>query len=183
VITIKGSNTSFVQGVSYPVFGPGVVVVSGRVLDAQTIQAAVFVTPGAALGAQNVSVVTGADVVTGSGGLTVIPSQYHSPFGAALDAYVTTLYNEILNRDPEPAALNFWSGVLARGVAPATVAIDIYNSPEHRFLLVNHAAPATTLLQAYFDALNASRRAVTVFAALVPQGPSAFGPFTKTFKP
>jgi hypothetical protein len=82
-----------------------------------------------------------------------------SGFGAGRDAFVTTLYVEILNRQPEPSGLRFWSGLLTAKVNTRTVAGAIWRAPEHRALVRQHKAPSIGFKQAFTDALLASRQA------------------------
>ncbi|HEY2154228.1 MAG TPA: Ig-like domain repeat protein, partial [Isosphaeraceae bacterium] len=82
-------------------------------------------------------------------------------------AFVTTLYEEILGRGPDPAGLAFWVQVLDRGVTPATVAVAFWNSPEHVFLVATNRAPRIALATALADAQAA--RAIAF--GLAPRGP------------
>jgi hypothetical protein len=68
--------------------------------------------------------------------VTPPPAPPASGFGAALDAFVTTLYLEDLGRLPEPSGLRFWSGLLAAGVKPQTVALAIWGAAA-RFAILN----------------------------------------------
>lgn len=78
---------------------------------------------------------------------------------AARAAFVTTLYAEMLNRAPEPAGLQFWTGALAGKVKPARISAAIWHSPEHRVLQRAHLAPPIGFARAHADALAAWRRA------------------------
>jgi len=82
-----------------------------------------------------------------------------SGFGAGRDAYVVTLYTEDLARKPELSGLDFWSRVLAEGVKAKTVAVAIWNSPEHGSLVKQHLAPGILFRRSYSDALFAGRQA------------------------
>jgi uncharacterized repeat protein (TIGR01451 family) len=95
-----------------------------------------------------------------------------SGFGAGRDAFVTALYADILDREPEPAGLRYWAKLLARRVRPTTEAITIWNSKEHRRLVQDHTAPHVTLSRAYSEALSAWRKADKVKPAH-PVGPLA----------
>src|SRR5205085_12628881 len=46
--------------------------------------------------------------------------------------YVTTLYRDLLGRDPDAAGLSYWVGLLGNGVPRAQVAQGIWESVEHR---------------------------------------------------
>lgn len=183
-VVIKGTNTSFVPWVSTLDFGPGITFVSASVVDATTMKARIAVASNAAVGAHDVSVTTGTDVVTLAHGFTVTaftpppPTLPHSPFGKGYDAFVTTLYAEILGRIPEQTGLNYWSGLLAFGVSPTKVALSIWNSPEHRYLQVIHVAPPIGLFQAVSDAYaNASRAAPGLRFGPFPKGPFFLAPW------
>jgi Domain of unknown function (DUF4214) len=99
-----------------------------------------------------------------SNGSTIIQVSHPIPpfssgFGAGRDAFVRTLYLEDLGRPPESSGLRFWSGVLFAGVKPKTVAVAIWNSPEHRTLVKQHLAPGIPFRRSYADALFAGRQA------------------------
>jgi hypothetical protein len=96
---------------------------------------------------------------TVSAGRSPVGLPLASGFGAGRDAFVTTLYLEQLGRLPEPSGLWFWSGRLALGVRPASVAASIWASSEHRLLQQQGRAPHISLAQSYADALRAGRLA------------------------
>ena len=50
---------------------------------------------------------------------------------------VSQLYQDLLDRDPEPAALAYWTGLLTAGTSRATVVQGIYDSAEHRGIQVD----------------------------------------------
>jgi hypothetical protein len=82
-----------------------------------------------------------------------------SGFGAGRDAFVTTLYAEILGRPPEQSALLFWSGTLASGVKPQVVAQAIFASAEHQSLLKLHLVPTISFQRAFDHALQVEQQA------------------------
>lgn len=100
---------------------------------------------------------------------TVTPSPA-SGFGVGRDAFVSRLYRDDLGRSPEPSGLRFWSGVLASGVKPKTVALAIWRSPEHRTLVNQHMIPPITFQRSYADALLAGRMAARSHVS-TPAGP------------
>jgi MBG domain (YGX type)/Bacterial Ig-like domain (group 3)/Domain of unknown function (DUF4214) len=85
-------------------------------------------------------------------------------------ALVTTLYREILNRAPEPSGQQYWLEELAIGTPSTTVALDIYNSPEHKTLEKQHTAPRISERTALADALKAEKVAVRINTP-IPTGP------------
>jgi hypothetical protein len=85
------------------------------------------------------------------------PAALVSGFGPGRDAFVTTIYREQLGRFPEFAGLRYWSGKLAAGVRPLTVAYAIWNSPEHRRLVHQNLAPAISLQRSFLDSLRTAR--------------------------
>ena len=195
-VVIQGANTSFLSGATTANFGAGVSVLSSSVVDSTTLKVTIKVAANAAPGARNVSVTTGTQTDTLSAGLTIVastpiptptpptpspsplptPSPSPSPFGPGRDAFVMTLYREVLGRIPETQGLWFWSGVLARGVAPLKVAVSLWNSPEHQVLRFYGLAPHVSFAQSYGDALNSARRATLFRFGAVPLGPiNAFG--------
>lgn len=62
-------------------------------------------------------------------------------------ALVTGYYRNILDREPEPAGVNFWLDVLDRGLATdAEVLVAISESAEHQALLVGQVAHGVTYI-------------------------------------
>lgn len=59
-----------------------------------------------------------------------------SPALTPNEQYVTSLYESILGREPEPAGLAFWSGLLDKGVTRAAAVDAVWNSTEHLSNLV-----------------------------------------------
>jgi hypothetical protein len=106
-------------------------------------------------------------IVVNVGGLTsdlpIIPRA--SGFGGGRDAFVTTRYNEVLGRAPEPAGLFFWSKQLASTVKPSTVARSFWHSRERKTLVNAHEAPPINLGSAFRDARQAWRQAVRLGTA------------------
>jgi hypothetical protein len=86
-------------------------------------------------------------------------SPMSSGYGSGHDAFVTTLYIEILARAPGPAGLSYWSRHLAHAAKPKTVALAIWRSREHRMLVNQHLAPPTTFHRSFADAIRAARDA------------------------
>jgi hypothetical protein len=114
------------------------------------------------------------DVETANLTLTVTASSSPgSGFGRGRDAFVTTLYVENLGRLPEPSGLRFWSGALARGVKPVTVARAIWDTALSLASAKQIPFPKGTFQSSYADALRAGRQ-----AAALRQPPS--GPLTLT---
>ena len=109
-----------------------------------------------------------------NGTLTVTPAPTRAtpPSNPITDprvAFVTTLYNEILDRGTEPRGLQFWLGTLAAGISDARVARAIWDSPEHRNDLRAGGRPPIRLAQAFFDASRAERD--ILFGSAHPDGP------------
>jgi hypothetical protein len=75
-----------------------------------------------------------------------------SGFGPAPDAFVTTLYREVLNRYPERAGLAYWSGRLASHAPPLTITKGLFRSRERHLLALQGRAPRITVHQALHDA-------------------------------
>jgi hypothetical protein len=82
-----------------------------------------------------------------------------SGHGVGRDAFVESLYTEILGRDPSHSDLDFWTRALARGATTQNIARTIWNSREHRSLVRHHDAPNISLATAFRDAAAAARRA------------------------
>jgi hypothetical protein len=73
--------------------------------------------------------------------------------------FVTTLYEEILDRFPEPRGLAYWIGRLKAGSSRYRVARAIFDSREHRRLVRQHLDPHIPLRRAFLDAVRAERSA------------------------
>jgi|GEM_PF-5330799 len=56
---------------------------------------------------------------------------------AMVGGYVTSLYENVLERAPDPAGLNVWLQALNGGLPRSTVAEDFWESPEHRGIEVD----------------------------------------------
>ena len=70
-------------------------------------------------------------------------------------AFVTSLYQSILGRTPEPFGLDFWLIALADGDTQANVAKQIYNSEEAVTARTQHKVPKISEPAAYEKALVA----------------------------
>jgi hypothetical protein len=73
--------------------------------------------------------------------------------------FVTTLYEEILDRFPEPRELAYWVGRLKAGWSRHRVARAIFDSREHRRLVRQHLDSHIPLRRAFLDAVRAERSA------------------------
>jgi hypothetical protein len=80
-----------------------------------------------------------------------------SGFGPGRDAFVETLYMQMLGRDPTQSELDYWSGLLHSGVGYHHVGRLIWNSQEHRTLKRLGEAPHIPKETAYLNALAAGR--------------------------
>ena len=72
-VTITGQSTHFVQGTTTASFGAGITVATLTVNSATSATAVLNIDPSAVTGARNVTVTTGAEVVTLTNGFTVTP--------------------------------------------------------------------------------------------------------------
>jgi hypothetical protein len=81
-----------------------------------------------------------------------------APTPADRAAFVTSLYENILGRAPEPSGMAYWLQTLADGVAPTTVFQVIYGSPEAVLLRAGHKAPVISQARALALALQALGR-------------------------
>lgn len=95
-----------------------------------------------------------------------------SGYGRGVDAFVIRLYQDLLGRLPEPAALTFWAGRLRAGVNPSIVAYSIWNSPEHQARLRGGQAVPISPGRAYINAIVVMQRTVRL------QLPPPRGPLT-----
>lgn len=72
-----------------------------------------------------------------------------SGFGSGRDGFIESLYPQILGRIATQSEVDYWSGVLARGVNAEAVARSIWDSREHRTLVRMHEAPGIPFGTAY----------------------------------
>jgi hypothetical protein len=106
----------------------------------------------------------GDDYLAAFRGTVLISPPSPSGFGKGRDAFVTSLYNEVLGRAPEPAGLFFWSKHLASKMKPEAVATSFWVSRERRILLSEHKAPPIRFGRALSDANKAWKQAMEVRA-------------------
>ncbi len=104
-----------------------------------------------------------------NGTLTVTPSVTPAPprYRAA-DSFVTTLYNEVLGRAPEPEGFHNWMRRYMAGTSPLRIMQGFARSPERHTLEKEGLEPSIPLRVAYHDALRAAHQ-----AAQQPAGPLA----------
>jgi hypothetical protein len=95
----------------------------------------------------------------------VVVVSFISGFGSGPDAFVKTLYNEVLARAPEPAGLSFWSKQLASKVRVKTIDTSFWLSRERHLLLSEHKAPSISFRRALRDATKAQKLATKVSAS------------------
>ena len=74
-------------------------------------------------------------------------------------AFVTTLYRDVLGRDPDAGGLNFWVNRLVAGTSRDQGALGFWNSVERRALMKRHRAPQISLGSALTDASRAANNA------------------------
>jgi hypothetical protein len=87
-------------------------------------------------------------------------------------AFVTTLYNKILARGPEPKGLAYWMKRYLRPVPTSSIFQGFARSKERRALQKEGRAPSIPLPEAYDDALLAARQAARQ-TMVAPAGPLA----------
>jgi Domain of unknown function (DUF4214) len=75
------------------------------------------------------------------------------------DAFIETLYTQILGFDASESDLHHWTRALERGEDRERIAIALWDSKEHRLLVRRHESPGIRFRKAYLDALEAARRA------------------------
>jgi hypothetical protein len=92
-----------------------------------------------------------ATVLVANSNLGVVAATVVTPsgFGSGRDAFVETLYAEILGRGPIQSELDYWARILAGGVHANVVAEDIWKSQEHKSLVRSGDAPNIPLNTAY----------------------------------
>jgi hypothetical protein len=105
---------------------------------------------------------------------TAPPATSRSGYGAGIDAFVTTLYGELLGRAPDRPDLLSWARRLASGMKPARVGYAIWTSPERQALLKTHAAPPAGLARSVAIAVRAGSQARRSTRP-TPRGPGLSG--------
>jgi hypothetical protein len=103
-----------------------------------------------------------------SGILTVLPRASKTMAGP--QAFVTVLYREMLDREPEIAGLDYWTNEIARGLKPRVVTRLFWHSKERQILVRQHDAPKITIRKALADGLRAWSTVATSKPAW-PKGP------------
>jgi Domain of unknown function (DUF4214) len=108
----------------------------------------------------------GSDVVTvhvvdsaglvGTSQFTVSVAQPTSGLGLVPDAFVTSLYHDVLGRAPESAGLRYWAGKLKARIRRPTVVKLFFTAPERRALVKHHVAPKISYGRALADADRAA---------------------------
>ena len=107
-----------------------------------------------------------------NGSLAVTPPPVGAtPITQEWTAFATTLYEEILGRNPDAGGLAFWVQMLNRRVPPATVALAIWNSPEHNLLLATNRGPRIALATALQDAQTAGQLAFGLASCMAAPWP------------
>ena len=74
----------------------------------------------------------------------------------AAAGFVTTLYNQVLGRGPEPAGFYFWMRQYLVGESPLRIMQGFARSPERHTLDMEGREPSIPLRVAYHDALAAA---------------------------
>ena len=82
--------------------------------------------------------------------LDVLPAPTPPKFNPGQVAFVTSLYEEILGRTPEDAGLAVWINDLNQGVTRASVAQQIYQSPEAVAFRAVHRGQTVSLARGGF---------------------------------
>jgi hypothetical protein len=92
-----------------------------------------------------------------NGTLTV--TQPKTRYERGSEAFVTSLYHDMLGRAAEPAGLRFWMGRMDAGARVNNIARQIWTSREHRSLVRHHPAPKIKPLAAFNNAIRAWNKA------------------------
>jgi len=106
-------------------------------------------------------IVTDATGLVGSESMVVtVSGPAPSGYGPVRDAFVTSLYVTLLDRDPEPRGLRFWSSALASNARTQRVATAIWSSREHAGLVARGVVPNIGPRRAHNVAMLAARAAI-----------------------
>jgi probable HAF family extracellular repeat protein len=103
--------------------------------------------------------VSDANGLTGVSHFVVTVTQPSSSLGVVPDAFVTTLYREVLGRDAEYSGLRYWARELKAHLRRPIVVKLFFTSPERRSLVQQRVAPKITHSRALVDADRAARDA------------------------
>jgi hypothetical protein len=103
--------------------------------------------------------VTDANGLTGTSHFVVAVTQPFSGLGAVPDAFVTSLYREVLGRSPELSGFRFWASKFIANVRRATIVNAFFGSAERRSLVHQGVAPKITPARALADADRAAQKA------------------------
>jgi hypothetical protein len=79
----------------------------------------------------------------------------------ARTTFTSSLYHNLLGRDPEPAGLRFWIKRLSAGTPAKRVVTAVWRSPEHRSLVRMNAARRVGLRSAEAAAFRAWSQTLT----------------------
>jgi hypothetical protein len=162
LLTITADDKTMVVGTALPALTAsysGFVNRDGPANLARPVTLTTAATPGSPAGTYAISASAAASpdytITFRRGTLTVTPTTT-PPVSITIPraVFVTTLYNDILGRNPEPAGLRYWVRRLAVGSSALNVARDIWTSPEHRGLLRSGVAPRSGFRLAFADALR-----------------------------
>jgi hypothetical protein len=77
-------------------------------------------------------------------------------YGLGRDLFINYFYPGALDRAPVESELEYWSGLLAKGVKPEIIASAIWNSQERRLLVNEGLAPKYTLKEVYIWSIGAA---------------------------
>lgn len=69
--------------------------------------------------------------------LALLESPEYASAHPAIADYITGLYNDVLNRQPDPAEVQVWVGAAAAGAAQGQIALAFLTSPEAHTDLLN----------------------------------------------
>jgi hypothetical protein len=174
-LTITADDKTLVAGTALPALSAsysGFVNGDGPANLATPVTLTTAATPGSPAGTYAIMASGAASpdytITFSSGTLTVTPAPATSPSPTTTPpasitgpraAFVATLYNDVLGRNPEPAGLRYWVRRLAVGKPALDVARGIWTSPEHRSLVRSGVAPRIGFWHAFADALRAGRAA------------------------
>jgi len=117
-VTISGQLTHWVQGTSTASFGAGIAVAALTINSGTSATAVLNIDPAAVVGARNVTVTTGVEVVTLTSGFTVSVANQPPTMSAGPDQSVTPLFDDFEGASYGP----FWTFV-GPGTATITTAM------------------------------------------------------------
>ncbi len=122
-VSLTGLNSHFVNGTSTAIFGAGITVNALTVSDSTDAVATITIDPAAAIGSRNVTVTTGSEVATLTGGFSVLAGQPQLVSAAPGSAQAGTTVNVVITGEFTTFQQGFSTVTFASGITVNSVAV------------------------------------------------------------